>query len=375
MIEQFEKCGIEIILKDFSLNNLLPVVGVIFINSSIRDPATLNYLYEQIQITNGSSFNITEAIIRCFTEHFSLVNLDKNSKGFTERTEELFRKLEKSINIETTTYRGLIRRGRFAGDKTFLLQGEKSPCPTFLTSNNLLDYITQIKAICRKLNTDFIVVDQTHPILRFPTVRVIMPGFSDILNYNDRDFEEIKNYLAFGVSNEIIKQRYLPNFNTTTKENLQALEKSLLYTIINIGDCELEHISNELNSAKNSFLLLSSIYFHRGEYHKFIIMAEKISKSFGGSLGRKYKYLELLTKFYLKTKNKDYQTILIETYQKMIGCHRYLVNAKSNPFINWCDQPCEKDCEKKYRQALKKAITSFFDSKQSNSTMIPLGGL
>jgi len=44
-----------------------------------------------------------------------------------------------------------------------------------------------VKSTVRSLKTDLIVIDQTHPVLDFPTVRVIMPGISDVLRYWDPD--------------------------------------------------------------------------------------------------------------------------------------------------------------------------------------------
>jgi len=43
--------------------------------------------------------------------------------------------------------------------------------------------LTLLKSTCESLDTDLIVVDQTHPVLQFPTVRVIMPGISDSMRY------------------------------------------------------------------------------------------------------------------------------------------------------------------------------------------------
>jgi ribosomal protein S12 methylthiotransferase accessory factor YcaO len=47
--------------------------------------------------------------------------------------------------------------------------------------------IEAIKKICRALQTDFIVLDLTHPVLKFPVVRVVLPGISDFLPFVYKD--------------------------------------------------------------------------------------------------------------------------------------------------------------------------------------------
>ena len=49
--------------------------------------------------------------------------------------------------------------------------------------NDILEEIEGLKEIVRGLGTDCIVLNQTHPILRFPVVRVVIPGISDFLPF------------------------------------------------------------------------------------------------------------------------------------------------------------------------------------------------
>ncbi len=52
---------------------------------------------------------------------------------------------------------------------------------------DVLSEIEEIKNICRRLNTDCILLNQTHPILNFPVVRVIIPRVSDFLPFLSQD--------------------------------------------------------------------------------------------------------------------------------------------------------------------------------------------
>ncbi len=360
MISYYEKNGINILIKDFTMNDLLPAVGVVFVNTNMTDKKSLCYKFEHIKISNGSSFDINEAIKRCITERIAGGTFKHSLEEQTKYLENLLQVIDKKIDIDVTSYSGLTRRSRYGGDKNFLLEGEKRSCPIFKTSNDFLDYIEQIKGICLKLNTDFIIIEHTHSTIQFPTVRVIMPGFSDTLNYKNYDFTTLKNMVLYGVENDTAKQKYTNEFAITTEQDLDVLEENILSTYLNMGDKTLGNKSNELNSAKDARLLLSSIYFKKGEYDKFEYLAGNNAKAFHGKIGRDYKYLQLLTRYFLKTKNEEFVPILKDHYKKMLGCYRYLVDQPNNPYNNWCDKPCEKNCEKKYRQTLHKVVRSFF---------------
>jgi hypothetical protein len=67
-------------------------------------------------------------------------------------------------------------------DITFLEQGEKTAYKRSQIKD-VLGEIEQIKNICKRFDTDCILVDYTHPVLRFPVVRVIIPRVSDFLPF------------------------------------------------------------------------------------------------------------------------------------------------------------------------------------------------
>jgi hypothetical protein len=85
-------------------------------------------------------------------------------------------------------------------DTSFLEQGEIS---TYNNTKikNILGEIEEIKRICRLFNTDFVILDHTHPVLNFPVVRVIIPRVSDFLPFLRQDIlvsEETKPSTAWG---------------------------------------------------------------------------------------------------------------------------------------------------------------------------------
>jgi len=170
LINYFRRENLDIIVKDFSLDGLLPCIGILTINKNVPENSV-----EHRIVQLGASFNREEALMRCFTER---------AQGRMD-----YRPLPKYEEATCTAaenvsdyYFFLVDRVTDA-DISYLEQGEIRSFPADEKFNDCLDEIEQIKSICAKLNTDFIVVDHTHPVLQFPTVRVIMPGLSDIMPY------------------------------------------------------------------------------------------------------------------------------------------------------------------------------------------------
>ena len=54
-------------------------------------------------------------------------------------------------------------------------------------TKDLLSEIEAVKKICQTFNTDCILLNHTHPILKFPVVRVVMPRISDFLPFLNPD--------------------------------------------------------------------------------------------------------------------------------------------------------------------------------------------
>ena len=173
MMEFYEKENVEVVLKDFSLEGLVPSIGVLFINHNIR-PGRLEHKI----LVPGVSFNMDEALSRCFTEIMQGRNtLQVPSPNFDRpvmhrtRVENLYLLFKCCISQK---------------DISFLEEGETISYRNF-RSKDVFSEIESIKRICQALETDFIVLDLTHPVLKFPVVRVVMPGISDFLPFVYKD--------------------------------------------------------------------------------------------------------------------------------------------------------------------------------------------
>lgn len=113
-----------------------------------------------------------EALIRCFTERM-------------QGRADLEPAFDNQIHDDAQDYTLVMTDGVFEKDLTFLETGETVAFPQF-AHGELLTEIEQIRAICRKMGTDCMVIDLTHPVLNFPVVRVIMPGVSDTLVFGSQ---------------------------------------------------------------------------------------------------------------------------------------------------------------------------------------------
>lgn len=173
MIAFYENENVEIILKDFSMEGRFPSIGVLFINHNLR-PGRLEHKI----LVPGVSFNMDEALSRCLTEvmqgrntlKMPSPNLDR-PVSHRSRVENLYLLFKCCISQK---------------DISFLEKGNTIAYRD-IQSKNIFSEIEAIKKICHALETDFIVLDLTHPVLEFPVVRVVLPGISDFLPFVYKD--------------------------------------------------------------------------------------------------------------------------------------------------------------------------------------------
>ena len=173
MIAFYESENVEIVLKDLSMDGRFPSIGVLYINRNIR-PGRLEH---KIMVP-GVSFNMDEALSRCLTEVMQ-------GRGTLQMpTPEFDRPVAHRSRIQNLYL--LFKCCISQKDISFLEQGETVAYQN-RKSRDIFEEIDGIKAICKALDTDFIVLDLTHPVLNFPVVRVVVPGYSDFLPFVHKD--------------------------------------------------------------------------------------------------------------------------------------------------------------------------------------------
>ncbi len=173
MIRFYEKENVQVMLKDFSMQGRFPAIGALFINHNLR-PGRLEHRI----LVPGVSFNMDEALSRCLTEVMQGRNTLKMSRPDMDkpvmhrsRVENLYLLFKCCVSLK---------------DISFLENGETVPYKA-IQSKDILSEIEAIRQICRDLETDFIALNLTHPVLGFPVVRVVMPGISDFLPFVHSD--------------------------------------------------------------------------------------------------------------------------------------------------------------------------------------------
>ena len=173
MIKFYSGNNVDVMIKDLSFDGLIPCIGVLFINKNLRT----DRLEHRILIP-GASFNLEEALARCFTEGM------QGRETLLAPRPELDRPLVHRSKVND--YYMLMKCGISLKDISFLDQGETRTYKN-IKIKDVLSEIEEIKKICKVFNTDYILLNYTHPVLDFPVVRVIIPGVSDFLPFLRKD--------------------------------------------------------------------------------------------------------------------------------------------------------------------------------------------
>ena len=173
MIKFYHGKNVDVIIKDLSFDGLLPCIGVLFINHNLS-PSRLEHRI----LIPGVSFNLEEGLTRCFTE-----SMQGRETLLAPRPQ-----LDKPLvhRSRVNNFYLLMKCCISPKDISFLEQGEIGPYRN-TKIKDIFGEIEEINRICKLLNTDCIILDQTHPVLNFPVVRVIIPRISDFLPFLSQD--------------------------------------------------------------------------------------------------------------------------------------------------------------------------------------------
>ncbi len=165
MLAYFESNDVEVVIKDLTQNGMFPVYAVITTNRSLS-PNFVGYN----TIKAGCHFDTKEALKRAFTERMQGTSFqDERHLGFVNPN-------------ETDVLMPLYLKGICPFNLNEFKVGELTPFEhtTYSTTGEAFE---QLKTITSSLNTDMVVVNHTHPQIKFPVVRVILPAFSDFVGW------------------------------------------------------------------------------------------------------------------------------------------------------------------------------------------------
>lgn len=164
-INFFERNNVETVIKYIG-RGIYPVFALMTFNHDLK-PGHLGFN----AIKAGASFSDIDAIKRCFTERMQGTTL-QTEIGHGMANDEILK----------SPYLPIFFKGVCPMDISPFKGGEVSKFGNNMLNGTALE-IEECVNIAKTLNTDMIVINHTHPVLNFPTVRVIMPGVSDFMKW------------------------------------------------------------------------------------------------------------------------------------------------------------------------------------------------
>lgn len=184
------ECKIDWKIKDFSLGQGLPCIGLMITDPRLQDaenPLKTAYAHQRFRV--AASPQPREALIRCLTEESQSrwrVFAADASNPYDILWQRLFKHLPEQAGGTNPLY-PLLRSYEYPGDLEFLAPGRSVRFPSAPPDRDCGAEIAELEQCCARLGSELMVVDLTHPVLQFPTVRVVAPGLSTILCRLDRE--------------------------------------------------------------------------------------------------------------------------------------------------------------------------------------------
>jgi ribosomal protein S12 methylthiotransferase accessory factor len=359
-IDLLKSLNIEVFIKDFTLNNSIPVIGTLFIDNNLKN--TKNKLikrnYKRINV--GSHIDLNEAIKRCFSENLQLIGMEKEKHDvlYNAWTKILGKKY---VGIDDD-FRYFIRGYDYYGDASFLEKGKKidfNSLDSYKKNDSLKD-VERISDICKKNKWDFLVIDYTHKILQFPTVRVIIPPIS-VSSYLDpfmnkllkiNNFQDRFNYF-YGIKDffSYLKDDDWINDKRKIRLLIENIEKYLSEKL----DHYYFYINRQSNFSQliNTFHILPFLYLSINDYKEakkyfealiYLDFQPPVKSAFYKSL------------YQTKYNPKKYKNYILQINRCIEKKSDYKYKLKANPFN---PETGTKKIEKIYCQLLTNINKSF----------------
>jgi len=287
-IKMLKSSNIDVVIKDFTLNNIIPVIGVLFVNHNLEnDKNKLKKDRDYKRINVGAHVNLNEAIMRCFLEYLQVLDSHK------EKLDVLYffwtEMLNKKYRGSKDTFRFYVKDFDYYKDLTFLEKGKNISFNSLnsIENNDSLEDLRTVVDICKNNNCDFVVVDYTHKVLCFPTVRVLIPPVSTDFDPFGKKILKMKNLEKRFNYYHGIKDLYRYVVNDSWVKNRNKIEK-LIENVEEYLSAELDHfyinIIREKNFSQqiNLFHVLLFLYLSIDQYgiaRKYFEMLKELNLS------------------------------------------------------------------------------------------------
>ncbi len=259
LLAKFEKNGIKVYLRDFSMNTGIPTVAAL-----AYDPSTFPEESE-IVFAAGTTTDPEKSVIRALTEVAQLAG------DFHRRT----------------SYRPTLPKYETLEEAAYLMaSGPMQPLSSLpnLARQNLKEEIEGCLAALKRLDLDVFVVDVTHPEIGIPAVYVLIPGthFLDRTRNTNVIFHLAKTASLYAPPLEALAA--LKNLDAAFPERFEV-NFFLGLTLENLGEP-----AAALGPLGKSLLLnppaheIPSIYVHLGACHKDLENYEAAINAFKAAL-------------------------------------------------------------------------------------------
>jgi ribosomal protein S12 methylthiotransferase accessory factor len=259
LLAKFEKNGIKVYLRDFSMNTGIPTVAAL-----AYDPSTFPEESE-IVFAAGTTTDPEKSLIRALTEVAQLAG------DFHRRT----------------SYRPTLPKYETLEEAAYLMApGPMQPLSSLpnLARQNLKEEIEGCLAALKRLDLDVFVVDVTHPEIGIPAVYVLIPGthFLDRTRNTNVIFHLAKTASLYAPPLEALAA--LGNLDAAFPERFEV-NFFLGLTLENLGEpaAALEPLGKSLllNPPAHE---IPSIYVHLGACHKDLENYEAAINAFKAAL-------------------------------------------------------------------------------------------
>lgn len=357
-VKMLDSINIEVIIKDFTLNDTVPVIGVLFINRNIKNdknPLKITQYYKMIDV--GSHLNLKEAVIRCFVER--LQELTKEELMYRKESDELYdfwtKKLNKKYIKIKDVFKHFFRMYYYYGDLSFLEKGSLISFDelTSIINYDSLDDVRYIIDICKRNNWDLQIVDCTHKVLNFPAVRAIIPPLSTDSN------PYVSKLMKFDNLEEQFNYFYgIKDFYNYVYTSDWLVDESQIKTLIhNIEDALAEDLySFEFYLRRGPFYQCVNL-FHILAFANLSVKNHEESSKYFEFLMNLQSNKSLKSNYFNYLFNPDYDPTLYTTKLNQIKKEQSTFAFASNPF------QLKKDSvppDKKISSLFKKINESYF---------------
>ena len=240
-IDLFNSMNIDVEIKDLTLGNKVPVMGVLFTNNNLsHEKNTLKKKMFYKTLHAGSHLDLKQAIMRCFSEEWQMAG--KDIQFFVYHREFDFidhyftkKEKEKIIEKKKVDFHHLAISNRSFENFSFLNEKKRYVSFDSLSSyptDDFLEDIKIIKNISENNGWETLVVDYSIPELPLKVVRVIVPSISDLLKYDYLNPRKVTDIIEEKRITNYPLDLFFQNKKSEIKELIYAVENDLVEKIV-----------------------------------------------------------------------------------------------------------------------------------------------